>query len=179
MGLTEANKVCLEAIGINDFNSHNFQGGEGGSDYTKTEWDMSFSGPEVTMSKAYLGQYSHLVTPIFIEFLQWSQLHFLSSVTNSIFKICRSAHTSAYSKKKINKNPSSMRGELGQKATLLRLHYSPTAGERSARYCEVQMPLYWRCRIKITLDIKGTACHLHQFSIPLGIWQQYIWKTVI
>lgn len=37
MGLTEANKVCLEAIGINDFNSYNFKGGEGGSDYTKKE----------------------------------------------------------------------------------------------------------------------------------------------
>lgn len=29
-----------------------------------------FPGPELTISKAYLGQYSHLATPIFIEFLQ-------------------------------------------------------------------------------------------------------------
>ena len=35
-----------------------------------------------------------------------------------------------------------MKKELGQKAFLLKLHYSPTAGERSARYCEVQMSIY-------------------------------------
>ena len=64
--------------------------------------------------------------------LQRSQLLFLSCVTNSIFKACMSPHTSAYSKKKINSFSNSKK-ELGQKASLLKLDYSPTAGESSAR----------------------------------------------